>query len=434
MALLPRRLSPSRKAIPGRFATAKEAQKALNAAIADIDRKRAAAPGGSGGRTRKMKHLLAEYIQSRTDDATAPLSANTVRHYMSAFRKQVMHPDANLGEVPVSRIDAPSLNKWFNDLKKAGVGRPSISYARRLVSAALNWEVENNGLFANPATAIRIRSTKASRAAAQVVDPVLIPTWKELMTLTCSPEHLEDRLLIALMGWCGLRWSEAVSLDVNSLNPKKSTIAVSRVLTYTPNQTWVVEPVKAGLIEEVYVPKRLMKALVALGESYDGPASKVAGNLLFRVRTPTEASIGVINNRNFTRDVWVPARVAAGLDGDPSLPITDPKRKAIKIKDLRATTASVLVDAGASRLDAAVQLRHADPRTTDKYYSRALGNKHHDPARAAIRKNTNLTLSQRLDALFEAWCKTDPEMVKNRLFPDFGAKNGANPKKEGSKK
>lgn len=425
MALLPRRLSPSRKAIDGRWGTEREARRALNAAIADIDRGIAAVPGARpGGPTRKVKHLVEDYINTRAGDAQSPLSANTIRTYRASLRNYICHENANLGEVTVTKLTTPMLNDWLSALTREGFGYPTTHYARRLMSSALSWEVEQGRLHVNPAAAIRVRSTKASRAAAQRVDPVLVPTWEELAALVAHPDRWEDRLLIAVMAWCGLRWSEAVSLTVESLNARQNTIAVTRVLVRSQG-AWYSEPVKAGIADTVACPAQLMKALRKLAATRTTAASPLAGNLLFRTDV-VEDGTGVLDTSNWTKRVWTPARVAAGLAGNPNAPAMDPRRRAIHVKDLRATTASVLVDAGATRLDAANQLRHSDARTTDKHYSRALADIHHSPARAAIRQNTALNLSERLSALFDAWIESDPETLKMRLLKQNGARFGAN--------
>lgn len=80
---------------------------------------------------------------------------------------------------------------------------------------------------------------------------------------------------------------------------------------------------------------------------------------------------GVLDNSNFKRGVFDPAREAWGLVGDALRPKLDPRRNALIIKDLRAFAASVLVDAGATTLEASKLLRHTDPRTTLAHYDRA---------------------------------------------------------------
>jgi hypothetical protein len=99
----------------------------------------------------------------------------------------------------------------------------------------------------------------------------------------------------------------------------------------------------------------------------------------------------------------VPARTAAGLVGDDSRPELDPRRNPILIKDLRAFTASILHDAGATDLEASAMLRHRDTRTTEKYYARAMSEKAHDPDRAKLRLKPELSLPARVEELWRLW-------------------------------
>lgn len=40
---------------------------------------------------------------------------------------------------------------------------------------------------------------------------MLLPSWAELATIANHPRLWQDRLLILLIAWAGLRWTEAVS-------------------------------------------------------------------------------------------------------------------------------------------------------------------------------------------------------------------------------
>jgi integrase len=113
--------------------------------------------------------------------------------------------------------------------------------------------------------------------------------------------------------------------------------------------------------------------------------------------------------------VWHPARKAAKLVGDSSLPELDPRHRAIHIKDLRAYAASVVVDSGGTQYEAATLLRHSDVQTTNKYYARAQDERSQDPARAQLRLDLSLTLDERIDALWNAWTHTYPQQT-NGLF------------------
>ena len=76
--------------------------------------------------------------------------------------------------------------------------------------------------------------------------------------------------------------------------------------------------------------------------------------------------------RNFMRDSWIPAVESLNIDVRPH--------------DLRATCASLLIDAGASVKDVQNHLGHADPVTTMAIYAR-------------IRPGKSEDLASRMDAL-----------------------------------
>jgi hypothetical protein len=75
----------------------------------------------------------------------------------------------------------------------------------------------------------------------------------------------------------------------------------------------------------------------------------------------------------------------------------------MKIKDLRAFSVSVLVDSGSSLTEAALLLRHADKKTTERHYARAMQERAHDRARRDVQIDRGASLPERLDALWEAW-------------------------------
>lgn len=76
----------------------------------------------------------------------------------------------------------------MDDLAAGGVGAATIANARRVLGAALAWEVREGRFGVNPATHVRVEPSKARRAAMQTVDPVLLPSWSEFARLVETPE------------------------------------------------------------------------------------------------------------------------------------------------------------------------------------------------------------------------------------------------------
>lgn len=105
--------------------------------------------------------------------------------------------------------------------------------------------------------------------------------------------------------------------------------------------------------------------------------------------------------------------------GDDSLPALDPRRYPMKVKDLRAFAASVLLDSGSSLTEAVLLLRHADKKTTERHYARAMQEWAHDRARRDVQTDRGASLPERLDALWDAWVGAFPDVVP-RLGMEWG--------------
>lgn len=421
-ARLPKRLDPYRRPLGRTFRTEMEARRALNAEIAARDsNQKTGLSGRPTGKVRRVRDVVEEYIDARKRSRRAPIAVHTVRSYKGALAHQINHPRADVGKTPTARLTPMVVSEWMEDLARAGVHEGSITAARRVLSAALSWEVSQGRMAVNPVKQVRRETSKASRAESQTADVVLLPSWSEFVTLVSTPARDEDRLLIALLGWAGLRWSEAVALDERAVWRDRPSLTIARVLvkrTITEVEDgepeWVAEPPKGGLTATVPLPTPLWERLVRLADQRkrQRPKPAPAGRLLFQASAdyPDRGGIGLIDASDFRKRVWIPARKAANLNGDDTLPDLDPRRNPIKIKDLRAFAASVLRDAGSSETEASALLRHADVRTTQKHYARSMHDRAHDKARRAVAIDTTLSLTERLDALWAAWVTGFPEV------------------------
>lgn len=418
---LPVRLDSRRRPIDGIFATRAEARRALNTAIVEIDRGLRAKPVRKpSGPVRRLSVLIEEYIEDRRNDALDPIAVKTVRDYREVLKNVICHPSANLGQVKVTQIDSPALDQWLRDLAEAGLAHRRISKAYAVVRASLAWEVKKGRLGVNPAREVRRTSTKKGRAARATADPVLLASWEEVARLASYPELLQDRLLILLIAWAGLRWTESISLSVKDIWLDRPRLSIARVYVWdSDTKTWEIEDVKAGLTATVPVPRPLWEALKTHAATLP-LEDRLGGELLFRpLRTRFAGRPPVIiDQSDWGKRVWIPARSAAGLVGDTSLPPLDPRRRAIHVKDLRAYAASVIVDSGGTVYDAAQLLRHSDIMTTNKYYARAQDERSQDPARARLRLDPGLPLDLRIDALWDAWISSYPLLTKDLFAPD----------------
>ena len=67
--------------------------------------------------------------------------------------------------------------------------------------------------------------------------------------------------------------------------------------------------------------------------------------------------------------------------------------------------------------EAALLLRHANTKTTDRFYARATTEKAHDTARRAATIDKSLTLEERIDLLWDAWVGAYPNVLDSLGVP-----------------
>ncbi len=439
-ALLPPRCSPDGKpkSIGPPFDTELEARRALNRKIADIDagRRERQAPRAPGARTKTVSDVVAEYITYRATSPTQPLSPNTSKGYRGALNNQIDRPNTsrlaslNIGAIHASQLRTKHVEDWMEDLARDGVPKSRRDYARRLLSASLRWAVRREDLTYAATDNFREPSSAAGTAAAQTADPVMLISWGEFARLAAQPESPADRLLITLLGWVGPRWSEAISLQHDDLLMHEQVIQIERVFikrSEIDGGGWVEGPPKTGLAGEVVCPKPLLRALNRLAKSRPGPVDSLVGDLIFRADARDRGGHQIMLAPNFGERVIKPARDAVGLGPDPKARRLDARRRGIRVKDLRAYAASMVVDGGGNLEDAAALLRHKRISTTSEFYVRAIGQREHDPVRRAFQADKSLSPAQRADALWQAWASQYPNEVARILSLSRGPADAVSP-------
>lgn len=98
---------------------------------------------------------------ARKNLALAPIAIRTVRGYRSVLENHVSRKRADIGRVPAHKLTGRDIRQWMDALAADGVGVGTISNARRVVGAALAWEVREGRLGVNPATHVRIDRGRA---------------------------------------------------------------------------------------------------------------------------------------------------------------------------------------------------------------------------------------------------------------------------------
>jgi integrase len=225
------------------------------------------------------------------------------------------------GDVPLRDVTFEGLQEWVSGLsvngstRRAGKGLSAsrVIQAHQVVSQVLKYAVKAKHLPANPADGIELPRKHE-------VDQRYL-THEQLHRLAVASGRF--RTLVLVLGYCGLRFGEAVALRVGDVNLKTRRIQVQRSVTNVTGKGLIEGDTKNHSSRTVPVPKFLAPLLeTEIGE-------RAGTELLFPSRRGGYLTVGEF------RWVFNPAAKAVGVGG-------------LIPHELRHTCASLAIAAGAN--------------------------------------------------------------------------------------
>jgi integrase len=257
--------------------------------------------------------------------ATAGRKPSTVAGYRSILDHLVL---PEFGREPVGAITYARLTAWASTLEHLSGSRRR--HAIGVVAGVLDLAIRVGEIDSNPARLLDMpRATPRRRH--RYLD------HRKLHTLAdaCG----DHRALVLLLGYCGLRWGEAVALRGTDVDRRRGLIHVDRAQSEVRGRLTYVAP-KTHQRRDVPVPDLVLDLLPDTGEGL----------------TFTAARGGPLRHRNFVRDTWDPATTSSGLTG-------------LRLHELRHTAASLARAAGADAFVVARMLGHGDASITARTYA-----------------------------------------------------------------
>jgi integrase len=259
------------------------------------------------------------------------LRPTTRARYESALQVHVL---PRWGSTPLDRLEHGEIQAWLAQLSAAGQSGASVRKAHGVLSAILELAVRDRRLPANPAAGASLPETNERRrrylTAARVED--------------LAVNAGKGRLVVFVLAYCGLRWSELAALRVENVDLLRRRLDIAQAVTEVNGGQLVWNTPKNHERRTVPIPRFLVDEL----------AMHLAG----RSRTELVFAApegGVLRNRNARRSWFDAAAAAIGEAG------TTPH-------ELRHTAASLAVSAGANVKAVQRMLGHASAAMTlDRY-------------------------------------------------------------------
>lgn len=262
--------------------------------------------------------------------AERPIAPRTRAKYERLWR---LHISTSLGRMDLADVTTGHVRAWRTDRLHAGVGRPTVAGAYRLLRGVMATAVDDELIRRNPC-----RLKGADKEGTPERPVATIPQVFAIAD-AIQPWY---RALVLTAAFTGLRWGELLALRRHHVDTAAGVVAVRGAvlevegkLTQGPTKSY------AG-VRDVALPAAIVPELEKhLGEwSEDGPAGRVFVGP--KGATPLRS--------NFSRS-WVAALRKAGI----------PAELGLHFHDLRHT-GNVLASRGASLRDVMGRLGHASTR------------------------------------------------------------------------
>ena len=229
-----------------------------------------------------------------------------------------------LGDFALGELTRGTIQRWRTAMLRDGGTNSTVNHATRVLSAALTAAVEDDLMPGNPALGLRSLRHRVER-------PRALEAHEVYALLAAAGDR--DRRLIALMAFAGLRPGEALALRWEDVGER---IHVHRSVRLDGS----ISTPKSG---KGRTTKLLLDPhAVGLAEHGDGIVAPAAHG-------------GVLNYRGWYRNSWKRIRERAGVACTPY--------------DLRHTFASRRIAEGASVVEVAAEMGHADPALTLRRYA-----------------------------------------------------------------
>lgn len=243
-----------------------------------------------------------------------------------------VHIRPRWGDVRLGQVTAWEVEGWATAMAKAGVGLTTRGQVLRLMRTLMAEATRHRLIASDPTSSVRIP------APPRHVDRIL--TRAEYDRLEAGVPDPAMVAMLRLLVYAGLRWAEAAGLHAHRVDLGRQQLEVVETLRRDGS-------VKPG--PKSAAGRRLVPVLPLVAEALE---PLLGDGLVFRAG----GGGGPLDYTNWRRDVWVPARDAAGLADPQPTP-----------HDLRHTFGSWLAEHGVPPHEIAATMGHSTLRATERY-------------------------------------------------------------------
>ena len=306
---------------------------------------------------------LNEFIKDWLQTASQRLRERTWRDYEQLYKCYFRE---GLGRLPLSRLTPMEIQKTYNGMVERGLSALTVRKVHCILNSALRQAVRWRLLATNPAGQVDLPQQKTKR-----IIRAMDRSQALALLLACDAHRLRTLFHFALQS--GARPEEILGLFWDDIDLETGRCQIQRVLVRPRGGRWLFQdPKTPGSRRVINLDPRLCrelkrhKAFQAEERLAAGEAWNAENNLVFRTRIGTP-----INAPNMVKRVYKPLLKKAGLP------------KTFRLRDLRHTCATLLLQAGEHIKAVSERLGHSDIRLTLNIYAFALPDMQESAAKRA---------------------------------------------------
>ena len=275
---------------------------------------------------------------------TTHLKPKTRESYESILRRHLL---SAFGDLPIGRIDHPSVLARLSEIQGAGAGSGTIRNVRDVLRTIMRLAQRSGAIKVNPAQDAKVPRSRKKE--------MIFLDARQVMTLAnavtnpgTDASHPQYGLLVRMAAFTGLRAGEIAALRIERLDLMRKRVQVTASATEAHGE-FIVGPPKTYQRRSVPLPGSLVDELVA------HIAGRPLDDLVF-----VSPEGGPHRHSNFYRRHFKPAVRRAGLP------------EGLRFHDLRHTYAAMLIEQGAHPRAMMERLGHSTINVTLGTYGHLL--------------------------------------------------------------
>jgi integrase/recombinase XerC len=170
----------------------------------------------------RLRDSFADHLRNERN-----LSENSIRAYLADLESFLRHINS-LGITEFSRLELNHLRSWLANLQVRGAARSSITRRVVAIRAFTYWGAANGWLEADLGR--ELLAPKPERHLPEILDmesaESVIASLEARTVDNPSPEALRDQAIVETLYASGIRVSELVGLDLDSIDHERHTLRV----------------------------------------------------------------------------------------------------------------------------------------------------------------------------------------------------------------